>query len=338
MRVRKLCGRRNCRQRRVNNAEKEQGSDLRIKLCDAPTTNFFCTGFDTDKNKLYCKSVSDRGQRAACIQCNKVCAAGDSNIQHFLYGIDFCRHAACGCLRRHKMQMQKQIRQIALFRSIGVTKRQLRQMQIFEMLFICIPSVALGILLGAGGTWLLLRTALFKNGAEILVDIPFGATPGLAVLCWLFGIILMRLIVFQTALHQPLTGRLHIARKKARRIAAAKRVLTVALASCSVRQCFFMAVESASPLSNKHETERFPAYQIYCSSDFDYENDVMHEHLIPEKAVEQMRTIQGMVRVDPYILMKVELNYAGSESSPALCRFAGVGQSGASRRILLCAV
>lgn len=78
-----------------------------------------------------------------------------------------------------------------------------------------------------------------------------------------------------------------------------------------------MAVESASPLSNKHETERFPAYQIYCSSDFDFENDVMHEHLIPEKAVEQMRTIQGMVRVDPYILMKVELNYAGSESSPA---------------------
>ena len=61
------------------------------------------------------------------------------------------------------MQMQKQIRQIALFRSIGVTKRQLRQMQIFEMLFICIPSVALGILFGAGGTWLLLRTALFKK-------------------------------------------------------------------------------------------------------------------------------------------------------------------------------
>lgn len=111
------------------------------------------------------------------------------------------------------MQMQKQIRQIALFRSIGVTKRQLRQMQIFEMLFICIPSVALGILLGAGGTWLLLRTAMFKNGAEILVDIPFKQV-GLAVLCWLFGIILMRLIVFQTALHQPLTGRLHVARKK----------------------------------------------------------------------------------------------------------------------------
>lgn len=86
-------------------------------------------------------------------------------------------------------------------------------MQIFEMLFICIPSVALGILFGAGGTWLLLRTALFKNGAEILVDIPFKQV-GLAVLCWLFGIILMRLIVFQTALHQPLTGRLHVARKK----------------------------------------------------------------------------------------------------------------------------
>ena len=94
-------------------------------------------------------------------------------------------------------------------------------------------------------------------------------------------------------------------------------MLTVALASLFCAAVFFMAVESASPLSNKHETERFPTYQIYCSSDFDYENDVMHEHLIPEKAVEQMRTIQGMVRVDPYILMEVELNYAGSESSPA---------------------
>lgn len=60
-------------------------------------------------------------------------------------------------------------------------------------------------------------------------------------------------------------------------------MLTVALASLFCAAVFFMAVESASPLSNKHETERFPAYQIYCSSDFDYENDVMHEHLIPER-------------------------------------------------------
>lgn len=60
-------------------------------------------------------------------------------------------------------------------------------------------------------------------------------------------------------------------------------MLTVALASLFCAAVFFMAVEAASPLSNKHETERFPAYQIYCSSDFDYENDVMHERLIPER-------------------------------------------------------
>lgn len=298
-----------------NNAEKEQGSDLRIKLCDAPTSNFFCTGFDTDKTNFIARVYQTVGSVPLAFNATKYAQQETQTYNIFFTALIFAvTLLAVVCV--NIMQMQKQIRQIALFRSIGITKRQLRQMQIFEMLFICIPSVALGILFGAGGTWLLLRTALFKNSAEILVDIPFKQV-GLAVLCWLFGIILMRLIVFQTALHQPLTGRLHVARKKARRIAAAKRVLTVALASLFCAAVFFMAVESASPLSNKHETERFPAYQIYCSSDFDYENDVMHEHLIPEKAVEQMRTIQGMVRVDPYILMKVELNYAGSESSPA---------------------
>ena len=81
---------------------------------------------------------------------------------------------------------------------------------------------------------------------------------------------------------------------------------------------FFMAVESASPLSNKHETERFPTYQIYCSSDFDYENDVMHEHLILLKRqlsrCAQFKAWCGSIRT---YLWKVEVNYAGSESSPA---------------------
>lgn len=83
----------------------------------------------------------------------------------------------------------------------------------FEMLFICIPSVALGILFGAAAHGCCFARRCSKTAAEILVDIPFKQV-GLAVLCWLFGIILMRLIVFQTALHQPLTGRLSYCTEK----------------------------------------------------------------------------------------------------------------------------
>lgn len=149
-----------------NNAEKEQGSDLRIKLCDAPTTNFFCTGFDTDKTNFIARVYQTVGSVPLAFNATKFAQQETQTYNIFFTALIFAvTLLAVVCV--NIMQMQKQIRQIALFRSIGVTKRQLRQMQIFEMLFICIPSVALGILLGAGGTWLLLRTALFKNGAEI---------------------------------------------------------------------------------------------------------------------------------------------------------------------------
>lgn len=114
------------------------------------------------------------------------------------------------------IQLQKQVRQIALFRSIGITRRQLRRMLFYETLCLCIPALFLGIAGGALEIWMLLKLLLYSGSVPVQVDIPFSILLPLLLL-WIIGVLLSRLAIFEIGLHVPLTGRLYMESHKMRR-------------------------------------------------------------------------------------------------------------------------
>ena len=92
-----------------NNAEKEQGSDLRIKLCDAPTSNFFCTGFDTDKTNFIARVYQTVGSVPLAFNATKYAQQETQTYNIFFTALIFAvTLLAVVCV--NIMQMQKQIR------------------------------------------------------------------------------------------------------------------------------------------------------------------------------------------------------------------------------------
>ena len=145
------------------------------------------------------------------------------------------------------IRMQDEARQLAIFRSIGVTRRQLCVMLLYETLLLGVPAMILGAGAGALGTWAFLRLTVYSGSVTVYAVVPPVLLTAMAAL-WIIGVLTARLAVFLVALRAPLTGRFHIARKKAKRHNDLRRVLIAALSVLLCTAVIFTVMESLLPV------------------------------------------------------------------------------------------
>ena len=147
----------------------------------------------------------------------------------------------------YTIRMQDEARQLAVFRSIGITKRQLCVMLLYETLLLGVPALILGEGAGAFGTWAFLRLAVYSGSAAVYLAISPALLAVTAVL-WILSVLIARLAIFLVALRAPLTGRFYMARKKAKRYTNLRRVLIAGLSVLLCTALIFTVVESIQPL------------------------------------------------------------------------------------------
>ncbi len=128
------------------------------------------------------------------------------------------------------LQMQAEIRRIVRLRSIGATKGQALRLVILETLIIAIPSIVLGVIVGAFGLWLLLRLSIYTGSVEIIISMP-AVVLAFVFAMWIAGIIVVRLLTVQVALLTPLTGRMVMQVKKSRRSDRLRKATVTALST-----------------------------------------------------------------------------------------------------------
>lgn len=162
----------------------------------------------------------------------------------------------------YALQLPKQVRQIALFRSIGIKKSQLRRLALYESLILCLPALVLGAGVGALGTLGALRLLFYSGSAPLAVALPW-ALLGILAAVWVLGVFLSRLVILQIALREPLTGRIAMSSKKAKRIKRAQTTLITVLASLLCGVTVFTAMQSLKPLSWIESSKDWASYAIY---------------------------------------------------------------------------
>ena len=175
----------------------------------------------------------------------------------------------------YAIRIQDEARQLATFRSIGITKRQLCVMLLYETLCLGVPAMLLGAGAGALGIWALLRLTLYLGSATIVIAIPYTLLAAAASL-WLLGVLAARLAVFLVALRSPLTGRFHVARKKARRYRNLQRMLIGGLSALLCAAVVFTVLESLNPLPMIRYMSSLPDYRVYRKGDFYYPNSTYY--------------------------------------------------------------
>lgn len=207
----------------------------------------------------------------------------------------------------YSIYMHRQIRQTALFRSIGITKRQLGVMTFYENIVLGIPSLICGAALGAAGTWLILRFALAENIADVKLYIPHKQLLVMALL-WTVGIMIARMAINIAALRQPLTGKMYPVGKRAKGIMILKKAMILQL---SVLLCFVMIFgifESLYPYSQMEHWNNLPSYKIY-SGNLTGTDDIEQIENMDSNFEKQLTAIPGIRSTDKMGILEAYLTF-----------------------------
>lgn len=205
------------------------------------------------------------------------------------------------------VQMQKQIRQIKLFRSIGITKKQLRLMLFFEILCLAVPAMLVGILIGGAGTWLAIKGLIKVSTQKVYVTIPVIALLGIFLL-WVLGMFGVCAMILWIALRQPLIGKMRCSGKKIQQYRRQKYILCnfISIVACLV--LFLGVLCSYELLSEKSEIEKVPAYRFMTG--------MPQEPKIEEDMLTKIQKIPGINRITAWGLEIADMKFAESEKSP----------------------
>lgn len=271
---------------------------------------------------------SEGGDRAVAVNTAAFLGEEEESIEGFYAGLILAvTLLAVVCI--YAIRMQDEARQLAIFRSIGITKRQLCMMLLYETLSLGVPAMILGTGAGALGTWALLRLAVYSGSAPVQVVVPPALLAAAAGL-WLVGVLAARLAVFLVALRSPLTGRFHIARKKARRYRDLQRILIAGLSALLCAAVVFTVLESLDPIRGIRYMSSLADYTVYrksygyypntlfwFSGDDNSINDYTHKDFtVPKEAAAPFSQVPGVAHAWGWGQEYVRLDFDGLEDAP----------------------
>lgn len=203
----------------------------------------------------------------------------------------------------YMVQMQKQIRQIALSRSIGITKRQLRLMLFFEILCLMLPAMLSGILVGSAGTWVAIKSLIKVITQKVYIAIPAAAI-FLVFLLWVLGIFGIRTIILWIALRQPLTGKIKCSGKKILWYRKLKYLLCVIISVTACLVLFLGTLCSYELLKEKREIEKIPSYRFITM--------MPEEPKIEESTLQKMQQVPGITHITAWGLVYADMKFSYS--------------------------
>lgn len=202
-------------------------------------------------------------------------------------------------------QIRGQVRQMALFRSIGITKRQLKRMLLYETLCLSIPAVILGIFGGGFGTWMLLKILTDIHSAKVYIELPWTQIL-FAIFLWIAGIVGIRFTIFRLALRQPLGGRIQMDTKKARTFRKWQNGLCILLATVFSATMVFSALQIYEENAAKENAESRASYTLMSISG-------QREQKITQECLREITRVPGIREVDAWAYEKTDLVFEGIE-------------------------
>ena len=204
----------------------------------------------------------------------------------------------------YSVRIRKQVQQIALFRSIGITRKQIRMMIFYETISLTLPAIVLGFVCGCAETWLALR--LFMGVQEkIIIQVPYRALGTLFFLLVL-EIVLVRMVVIQIALRQPLTGKMAMNGRKIRRHKWLHRILYVVLAVVICTVSFFSVLQSTQIYGAKKSFGRLPDYRFRVVS---WDNKK-----VSDQDLREIQEIPGIEELHAWGYIRVKMKFPNMET------------------------
>ncbi|MCD7771442.1 MAG: ABC transporter permease [Oscillospiraceae bacterium] len=179
------------------------------------------------------------------------------------------------------LQMQPEIRRTVRIRSLGASKGQLRLLVTVETLILCIPSLLIGIVVGAIGIWVLLRVSVFSGSIAIIVSIPWKNLL-MFLLLWILGTLIVKMVMFQISIATPLTGRMEMQVGKQRFSRRFQKGLIIAMCVVFCSAVVFTTILSLDPYFDY--TYYTTTYSYYAMNTLSFSGQHLGDDVLSELA------------------------------------------------------
>lgn len=244
------------------------------------------------------------------IQVNTFAHSDDMEVSyHYYYLFLILLITVFAVISIYLVQIKKQIRQIALFRSIGITKKQLRILLVDETLLTVLPAMLAGLAAGAFFTWVSLKLLLQTSMSKFYVSIPWIQLL-LVSLLWLVAIFSVRMFIFRIALHQPLIGQILMQSKSNRRDRRLQKIRSSLLSIVLCAALIFISIQGKEDIFDKNQTQRNPSYF------FDkYSQIFKSDSKISENMLKKIEAIPGIRHVTAWNIEQPVLKFDGISSN-----------------------
>ena len=292
----------------------KESAELGLTLNDPQKIYFFATapGMEQQAEKAFERHNQKFMENKAAYQ------TGATESYHFFYTCLIFAVTILAVLCIYMIYLQKQTRQIALFRTIGITRRQLCVMLFYETICLSVPAMLFGSLLGGAFTRGLLKAFMKTSLAHIYLDIPVKMLL-LTGTAWMLCVFATRLIVYVIALKQPLTGRMYMTNKKALLYRRMHQILCGILASIFCGVTVFMAVEALHPLQKIRYWRQLPAYLIYAENTALAVTEGDTPELVTTGIQKQIFEVPGVAGMDGIGSVSAKLVFGGMEKNELAC-------------------
>lgn len=201
------------------------------------------------------------------------------------------------------VQMQEQIRSIALLRSIGGTKKQLIKILFYETLCLLLPCFILGIPFGLLSLWIIFRLFMQISFTKFYVSLSIVKMAGIIGI-WFATIFFCRFWVLWIAMKQPLTGRISLSVKRKKGQKKMENIFTVFLTSTFAVTLLFIILQVLPEVYEKSRMEEQPSYSLSCGAE-----------TIREDVQNLFQEIPGVERIVAKGKMIGELSFEGMENN-----------------------
>ena len=188
------------------------------------------------------------------------------------------------------LRIQEEIQYCATLRSMGMSMPQLAEMSILECAYMLFPATLLGVPIGAGLTWIGMKTLLKSGISQFYLEIPYGKI-GILILLWFAITFLARIFVTIIALNIPLTVKIQIHPIKKKILVQVKNIFVIIVLGISVYMVFNSTIGQREATVNLTKYEAQPHYRISAN---DFSDDECHPKTVADEYIRTIRNIRDI--------------------------------------------
>lgn len=205
------------------------------------------------------------------------------------------------------IQIESMVHSYLIMRSIGMTKKQLLKMIVYETTIISVPAIILGGGVGTLLVYLILKLVMYGGSIPVILAIPIRKLL-FSIIIWFATVIIARVAVYLLTMRVPLVGGMQFGKSNRRRVLYLRKISTYLICVLMGTVVIYTGVALQKPMDSRRFIADCPSYIIWSDE----------EAFLKPYIVQSIGNIPGVTQAYSFSEYNLKPNYDEENANPCL--------------------